>query len=85
MEDNFLTQLMSSANREGILLDLLFDNRKRLVVFGGHLGYSHHKMIVFLVVGEVKRKVIRTATLEFQQADFGLFWTDLIELHSWTQ
>ncbi|GAB0186634.1 hypothetical protein GRJ2_001128700 [Grus japonensis] len=75
-EDNFLTQLVSETTREGAPLDLLFVNREGLVgnvMVGGHLGHSHHEMIEFLILGEVKRRVSRTATLDFQRADFGLF------------
>ena len=40
---------------------------------GGHLGHSDHKMIEFLIRGEAMRGVSKTATLDFQRADFGLF------------
>ncbi|KAK4829461.1 hypothetical protein QYF61_004679 [Mycteria americana] len=76
VEDNFLTQLVSEPTREGTLLDLLFVNREGLVgdvMVGGRLGHSDHKMIEFLVLGEVRRGVSRTATLDFRRADFGLF------------
>ncbi|KAK4820378.1 hypothetical protein QYF61_025454 [Mycteria americana] len=76
VEENFVTQLVSEPTREGAPLDLLFVNREGLVgdvTVGGHLGHSDHKMIDFLILGEVRREVSRTATLDFQRADFGLF------------
>ena len=48
MEDHFLTQLVSEPTREGAPLDLLFANREGLagvVMVGGHLGHSNHKII----------------------------------------
>ena len=75
-DDNVLTQLGSEPTREGALLDLLFANRERLVgdvTVVGRLGHSDHKMIEFLIIGEVRRGVSRTATLDLQRADFGLF------------
>ncbi|KAK4821107.1 hypothetical protein QYF61_013445 [Mycteria americana] len=74
--DNFLTQLVSEPTREGAPLDLLFTNREGLVshvMVGGHLGQSHHETIDFSILGEVRRGVSRSATLDFQRADFGLF------------
>ncbi|GAB0210066.1 hypothetical protein GRJ2_003472400 [Grus japonensis] len=76
VEDNFLTQLVGEPTREGTPLDLLFVNREGLVddvMVGGHLGHSDHKMIEFLILGEVRRGVSRTATLDFRRADFDLF------------
>jgi len=76
VEDNLLTQLVSEQTRESTLSDLLFANREGLVgdvMAGGRLGHSYHKMIEFLILGEVRRGVSRTATLDFQRADFGLF------------
>ena len=61
---------------EGALLDLLFMNREGSVgdvMAGGCLGHSGHRMKEFLILGEVMRGVSRTATLDFQRADFGLF------------
>ncbi|KAK4816199.1 hypothetical protein QYF61_012664 [Mycteria americana] len=74
--DNFLTQLVSEPTREGALLDLLFTNREGLVshvMVGGCLEQSDHEMIEFLILGNVMRGVSRTATLDFQRADFGPF------------
>ena len=76
MEDNFLTQLVSEPTRGGALLDLLPVNREELVgevKVGGRLGCSDHKMIEFSILGETKRGVSKTATLDFQRADFDLF------------
>ncbi|PKU40554.1 rna-directed dna polymerase from mobile element jockey-like [Limosa lapponica baueri] len=74
--DNFLTQLVREPTREGALLDLLFVNREGLVgdvTVGGHLGYRDREMIEFLILREVRRGVSRTAIMDFQRADFGLF------------
>jgi len=50
VEDNFLTQLVSEPTREGTSLDLLYENRERLVgdvMAGGCLWHSNHKLTVF--------------------------------------
>jgi len=72
VEDNFLT--VSEPSREGTPLDLLFVNRKGLgdVLVGGCCGHSRHEMIELAIVGEVRRGVSRTATLDFRGAGFGL-------------
>lgn len=44
----------------------------------GYLGHSNHKMIEFLILGEVRRGIIRTVTL----ADCDLF-RSLVERLSW--
>jgi len=44
------------------------------VVVGGYLGISDHE-IEFSVCGEVKRGAIKSTTMSFQRADFGLFRT----------
>ncbi|KAK4829261.1 hypothetical protein QYF61_002653 [Mycteria americana] len=83
--DNFLTQLVREPTREGAPLDLLFTNREGLVshvMVGGRLGQSDHKMIEFLIRGEAAREVSKTATLDFQRADFGLF-RRLVERVPW--
>ena len=74
--DNFLTQLVSEPTREGNPLDLLIVNREGLVgdvMVGGRLGHSNHERIEFSILGEIRRGISRTATLDFQRADFGLF------------
>ncbi|KAK4816201.1 hypothetical protein QYF61_012666 [Mycteria americana] len=74
--DNFLTWLVSEPTREGASLDVLFMNREGLVshvMVGGRLGQSNHEKIEFLILGEARRGVSRTATLDFQRADFGPF------------
>lgn len=38
----------------------------------GHIGNSGHEMTEFLILGEVKRGISRTAIFDFQRADFGL-------------
>ena len=85
VEDNFLTQLVSEPTRAGASLDLLFANREGLVgdvVVRGHLGPRDHEMIEFSILGEVKRVVSKTSSMDFQRADFGLFRT-LVERLPW--
>ena len=58
VEDNFPNQLVSEPTGEGTPLDVLFRNREGLVgdvMVGGCLGHSDHKMIVGLILGEVRR------------------------------
>lgn len=42
---------------------------------GGHLGFSNHEMIEFLILGEVRRGVSKTTVVNFQRTYFGLFST----------
>lgn len=53
-------------NREGLVGDVADRNC---------LGDSTHKMTEFSILSKVRRRVSRTATLDFQSADFGLFRT----------
>ncbi|TRZ25108.1 hypothetical protein HGM15179_002011 [Zosterops borbonicus] len=76
MDDNFLSQLVGEPTRGETMLDLLFTNRDGLVgdvVVGGRLGQSDHEIIEFSIIGEIRRYINRTFTLDFQRADFGLF------------
>lgn len=85
VEDNFLTEVVKKQAREGVPLDLLLANREGLggdVMVGGCLGHSDHKIIEFLIFGEARKAVSRTATLDFQKADFGPF-RDLVARVPW--
>ncbi|GAB0205541.1 hypothetical protein GRJ2_003019700 [Grus japonensis] len=85
VEDNFLRQLVSKPTRGGASLDLLFTNREGLVgdvVVGGYLELSDHKMIEFSILGEVRKGVSKTTTMDFRRADFGLLRT-LVERVPW--
>ncbi|TRZ26643.1 hypothetical protein HGM15179_000414 [Zosterops borbonicus] len=76
MEDNFLLQLVGEPTRGGTMLDLLFTNRDGLVgdvVVGGQLGHSDHGIIEFLIIGEIRRYINKTFTLDFRRVEFGLF------------
>lgn len=42
------------------------------VVVRGHLGHSHHKMIEFSILAEVRKGVNKTCALDVQRVDFGL-------------
>lgn len=58
MEDSFLTQLVREPTRRGVPLGLLFTNRKGLVgdvEVRSYLGQSDYEMVVFSILGEVKR------------------------------
>ncbi|GAB0210105.1 hypothetical protein GRJ2_003476300 [Grus japonensis] len=84
-EDNFLTQLVSEPTRGGASLDLLFTNREGLVgdvVVRGCLGLSDHEMTEFSILGEVRRGISKTTTMDFRRADFGLLRT-LVERVPW--
>ena len=62
----------------GVLLDLPFSNRERLVgdvKVGDCLGQSDHEIVEFSVLGDVRRVTSKTAILNFQRADFDLFRT----------
>ncbi|PKU45296.1 rna-directed dna polymerase from mobile element jockey-like [Limosa lapponica baueri] len=75
VEDNFITQLVSEPTRESTLLDLLLVNREGLVgdvKVQGCLGQSDHEIIEFSILAEARQGASRTATLDFQKADFGL-------------
>lgn len=66
---------VSEPSREGTPMDL-FANSEGLVsevMAGGLPGHSDHKMMEILVVGKLRRRVSRVATLDFQNTDFGLF------------
>ena len=76
MEDNFLMQMIREPTRGAAPLDLLFTNRESLVgdvEVGGCLGQSDYDMVEFSILGGVRRGNSKTATLDFQRADFELF------------
>jgi len=79
--------LVSEPTRECASLDLLFVNREGLVcdvVVGCCLGHSDHVMIEFLTLREIWRGAGRTATLDFQKADFGMS-RSLVDRVPWRQ
>ncbi len=51
-------------------------------MIGGHLELSDHEMIEFSIIGEVRRGISKTTTMDFRRADFGLFRT-LVERVPW--
>ena len=70
--------MVKDSTRGSKILDLLFVNREGLVgdvEVGGCLEHSDHKMLDFSIPVEPRRGVSRTATLDFQRADFNLFRT----------
>ena len=69
-------QLVREPTRGAAPLDLLFTNREGLVgdvEAGGCLGQSDHNMVEFSILGGVRSKYSKTATLDFWRADFELF------------
>ncbi|PKU38713.1 hypothetical protein llap_10978 [Limosa lapponica baueri] len=69
-------QLVSEPTRESALLDLILVNRDEPVgevKVGGRLGQSDHEMIEFSILGETRRRVTKTATLDFRRANFNLY------------
>ncbi|PKU38106.1 rna-directed dna polymerase from mobile element jockey-like [Limosa lapponica baueri] len=73
IEDNFLTQLVRDPTREGALLDCCEQTIVGDVTVGGCLGHSDCERIEFSILREARRRVSRTATMDFRRADFGLF------------
>ena len=66
-------QLIREPMRGAAPLILLFTNREGLVgdvEVGGCLGQSDHNMVEFLILGGVRRGNSKTATWDFQRADF---------------
>ena len=85
MGDNFLTQLVSELTSEGTRWTYCLQSEKDFVVgvvVGGHLGHSNHEMTELSIHGEVRRWVSKTATLNLQRGDFGLF-RRLIDRVAW--
>lgn len=69
VEDNLLRQLVKEPTRGSISSDLLFTKREELVgdvVVRSCLKHSNHKIIELSILVEVRRMVIKTATLEFR-------------------
>lgn len=65
-----------SANQERHPAGPVCEQREGLaddVMVGGHLRHSDHGVIAFLILREVRRRVHRTATLDFHKGDFVLF------------
>lgn len=61
-------QLVSKPTWGGAPLDPLFTNREGLVgdvVVGSCFGQSDHDMVEFNIIGEVRRGISKTATLDF--------------------
>lgn len=82
VDDNFLMQVVRELTRQGTplgLLDLYFVNRVRIVgddvMVGSCCGHSNHNMVEFFILGEARRAVSRTATLDFWRADSVWFRT----------
>jgi len=66
-------------------MDLLFVSREGLMgdmMVGSRLGHSDREMMEFSVLGEVRRGVSRTATVDSWRVDFDLFRT-LVERVPW--
>ena len=69
-------QLVRDTSRGAAPLDLLFTNSEGLVgdvEVGSCLEQSDHDMVELSILGRVRRGNSKTATLDFQRADFELF------------
>lgn len=81
MEVIFLTQMVSKPTRGSPPLctaDVLFMSRGGLVgdvLIRGHLWQSPHRITLFLFLGEVRKLVNKTSSLDFVRTDFSLFRT----------
>jgi len=70
------TELVRELTRGTSSLNLLFTNREGLVgdvEVRGCLGQSDHEMVEFSILGGARGGNSKTATLDFQRADFELF------------
>lgn len=73
-----LMQLAGVSAKGDAPLGLLFTNRGELVgdvEVGNCLGQNDHKMVEFSILGEVRRGLSKTATLDLRRTDFELFRT----------
>lgn len=71
-----MKQVVSEPTMKDVPLDLMFGNWEELVcdvMVGGCLGHREHEMMEYLVFSEVSIEISKTATLDFQRADFALF------------
>ena len=72
MEDNFFTELVQESTRGGARLDLLLTKNWEV---RSCLGQGDDEMAKFSILNEVRRGASKTATLDFQRANYELFRT----------
>lgn len=68
-----MKQLVREPSRRGTLLDLLFTRREGLmgdVVGRNCLGHDDHDMTEFLILAEVRERISKNTTMDFQRAYF---------------
>ena len=65
--------MVSKTTRRGAPLELLFTGRTSVRCGGWELSRSDHEMVEFLILSEVRRRVSKTGTLDFQRVDLELF------------
>ena len=85
VEDNFLTQVVEKPTRQGILLDLVLNNRNGLVrdvKARGSSGCSDLVMLEFKILSGRSKAKSRIVTLDFSIDSLDLFW-DLLGGISW--
>lgn len=61
--------------RKGALLDLIFVNRESLMdemVISAHHGNGDHEVVKFKILGDRRKTVTKTSTLDTRRADFRL-------------
>jgi len=76
IEDNFLSQVISTPTLGDAILDLVVSNASELVgdvKIGGSLGYSDHALVELTLLREmgITKSIVRT--LNFRRANFQLF------------
>jgi len=76
IEDNFLSQVISTPTQGDAILDLLVTNASELVgdvKIGGSLGCSNHALVELTLLREmgITKSIVRT--LNFRRANFQLF------------
>lgn len=70
--DNFLVRVLREPSRKGVLLGLLLVNREGLVsevAIGGLLGHSDLEVVKFKIIGDRRKTVTKTSTLDLGRTD----------------
>jgi len=86
-DDNLLMRVAEELMWRGVLLDLVFTNKERLVgdvKAGGSLGCSNHEVVKFKILYGRIKAISRSATLGFRRVNFDLF-KDLLEGIPWAR
>jgi len=76
IEDNFLSQVISTPTRGDVILDLVVTNASELVAdvkIGGSLGCSDHALVELMLLREMEITKSIVRTLNFRRANLQLF------------